>query len=341
MAERTPRIAGQELAWRSTVAGAVLWATFALALRPTLPETSWRELELFFGVLVLVPIGLVLCVPVTPTSTRAWHVACGVQPLAATILILAWSDTPGPEGFLATLPWFALTSFCGFLGLSRLRRRGLAPVGETCVDASLVTIALGGVWVLLARRSALPFDWHYTQMLVEGAYYHGIGFLLLLATGLASPRSSTTFVRWTQLGVLLSSLAIFGLRLDTLLGEHALFDVPRVWADILTMLACFACAGLQIRGALRVQASRNVRLLWGLSSLHLVACGALGLYRGLGLQFQGLAVQGFVLESSYILPGFALAAALAWKLARRPQAVTPAPVPEAAPARLGPRRMPK
>jgi len=322
MDEPTPRVAGQELAWRSTVAGAVLWATFALALRPSLPETSWKELELFFAVLVLVPIGLVLCVPSTPTSKRAWHVACGAQPLAATILILSWSETAGPGGFLAALPWFALTSFCGFLGLSRLRRRGPVPMGETCVDAALITTAVAGAWVVLARRTVLPLDWTYPQVLSEAAYYHGIGFLLLLATGLASPRSSTTFVVWTQLGVLLTSIAVFVLRLDALLGEHAQLGVSRVWADMLTMMACMACAGLQIRSALRVNASRNVRALWGLSSLHLVACGALGLHRGMGLEFRGLEVEGFVLESTYVLPGFALAAALAWKLARLPQAAS-------------------
>ena len=201
------------------------------------------------------------------------------------------------------------------------------------MDAALVTTAVAGAWVLLARRSVIPFDWTYSQVLSEAAYYHGIGFLLLLATGLASLRSGTTFVVWTQLGVLLTSIAIFLLRLDALLGEHALLAVPRVWADILTMMTCMACAGLQIRSALRVKASRNVRLLWWLSSLHLLACGALGLHRGLEIELRGLAVEGFVLESTYVLPGFALAAALAWKLARR----SSDPSSEGAPAETGPR----
>jgi len=318
MAERTARDLGRQLAWRSMIAGALLWATFALALRPSLPETSWRELELFFAVLVLVPIGLVLCVPATPTSTRAWHVACGMQPLAATVLILAWSGLPGPRAFMAALPWFALTSFCGFLALSRLRRRGIGPVGETCVDASLFSIALGGVWVVLARRSELPLDWIYTDMVAEAAYFHGVGFLLLLATGLASPRSTTSFVACSQLGVLLASVAVFCLRLNALLGPHAFVELTRGWADMLTMGACLACAGLQIRGALLVQAAMGVRILWGSSAVYLAVVGAHGLYKSLGSELSGaLQAPGFVLESTLVLPGFALAALIAWNLARR------------------------
>lgn len=312
----------QQLGWRSAIAGALLWVVFALALNPTLPGASWAELELFFAVLVLVPIGLALCVPTTWTSLRAWRVACALQPVAATTLILSWTAPPGPTAFLLALPWFALTSFAGFLGLARMRRRGLRPPGESCVDVALLSIAVGGVWTLLSRRAALPFDWHYSDMLAEAVYFQGASFLILLATGLASPRSSSTFAAWSQVSVLTGCAAVLILRCSALMGPSAM---PNAWADILTTLSCLVCAGLQARGAYRVAAHGALRLLWGLSALYLLAGASHGLFKALGAAMQGgVASPSFVLEGRFVLPGFALAAVIAWNLARR---VKPAELP--------------
>jgi surfactin synthase thioesterase subunit len=50
-----------------------------------------------------------------------------------------------------------------------------------------------------------------------------------------------------------------------------------------------------------------------------------GLFKALGAAMQGgVASPGFVLEGRFVLPGFALAAVIAWNLARR---VKPAELP--------------
>src|SRR3954453_16942068 len=127
----------------SAPAGVLAWAVGLLTFRP-----GWAEAMLLLASLVIVPIGLELVVSSDLRDrSRPWRMAVWLQFPAALALMASVGLPAGVAAVLLAVPWLVTTSLVALHGLWRLRR-GSRATSEICLDAGLLSLAVGGIWTV-------------------------------------------------------------------------------------------------------------------------------------------------------------------------------------------------
>src|SRR5262245_43609119 len=127
-------------------AGALAWAVGLLTFRP-----GWAEAMLLLASLVIVPLGLGLAVsPDLRDRSWPWRMAVRLQFPAALALMASVALPAGVAAVLLAVPWLVTTGLVALHGLWRLRR-GSQATSEVCLDAGLLSLAVGGIWTAIAR----------------------------------------------------------------------------------------------------------------------------------------------------------------------------------------------
>ncbi|HEY9840254.1 MAG TPA: YndJ family protein, partial [Candidatus Obscuribacterales bacterium] len=184
----------------STAGGALLWLAglIFVALDPI-------QSLFLLAPLVLVPLGLPLLeLPDRrhqSTSLIGWLIR--LQPIAAPLLWLSFTQAPGPVAAALAAGWVLLAFACGLAGLLRHLPHGFSDAGEVCLDAALLFLPVGGVWLLASRLGVPLMGFHEPLVLLTAVHFHYAGFCAALLTGLSGrlelPR---TPYRLTVIGVL-------------------------------------------------------------------------------------------------------------------------------------------
>lgn len=167
----------------SAAAGAVVW----LLLLPTVTSDS-RETEIvhkvvFFGMLVIVPLGLSL-VPIQ-NERGSYCVAVLAQPVAAVPAIASFFFPAGLLAASLSSAWLILSIFIALFGLTRFKSRGLYPIAESGIDAGLMYLTVGGGWLVVYRLGVQPFDYGETIILLTVVHFHFAGFAAPIIAGLS------------------------------------------------------------------------------------------------------------------------------------------------------------
>lgn len=167
----------------SAAAGAVVW----LLLLPTVTSDS-RETEIvhkvvFFGMLVIVPLGLSL-VPIQ-NERGSYCVAVLAQPVAAVPAIASFFFPAGLLAASLSSAWLILSIFIALFGLTRFKSRGLYPIAESSIDAGLMYLTVGGGWLVVYRLGVQPFDYGETVILLTVVHFHFAGFAAPIIAGLS------------------------------------------------------------------------------------------------------------------------------------------------------------
>src|SRR5688572_31618797 len=196
-----------------THASAGLGAAAWLALLSALPsdiELRTVALLLLLAVLVCVPLGLALVATPDRAGRHPWpyRVARRSQ-LGAALLVVGSYFLPAglPAAALAT-PWLAFTGLVALFGLGRLLSRGVGSVEETCIDAGLLYLPVGGAWLVLSRLGANPLGFGDTIVLLTAVHFHYAGFVAPILAGLAgrslwpSQRGARRAFRLVAVGVI-------------------------------------------------------------------------------------------------------------------------------------------
>ena len=168
----------------SAAAGVVVW----LLLLPTSTSDA-RETELihkvvFFGMLVVVPLGLSLVSTDEHASSSLYRLAVLVQPVAALPAIASFFFKTGPLAAALSSTWLILSLLVALFGLMRFKSRGLYPVEESSVDAGLVYLVVAGVWLVVYRLGIQPFDYGETIILLTVIHFHFAGFAAPILAGM-------------------------------------------------------------------------------------------------------------------------------------------------------------
>ncbi len=308
-----------------TALGAVLWAVWWVLGGSQGEGESGIGFALAGGVTVVVPLALLHAhepdrdggvLAVFRWLVLAW-------PLTAPLALLALLGAPGALSAALAMPWFVTTALAGAFGLRRLLRRSHPDLAGAAIDAGLIYLPVGGVW-LLASRAGVPllgFSEPWTSLTAAHFHFAGLGVPVLAGlTGVALPRllradeQTAPVVRgaWRAVAVAaivgppLTALGIASSRWIELLGAAVmLFGAVGVGAFILVLAAT---AGLPGRS----------RPLLGLAGAVPVATSAMALiYAGstfLGTPFPSLSAMvryhGVVNALAFVatgLVGFALA----------------------------------
>jgi hypothetical protein len=153
---------------------------------------------LALAMLVIAPLGIGLVD--TPTRDgsrlRLYTAATVLQPVAAVLAVVGLALPPQRLAILLTLPWVAvgllLTGVAGW----RLAHRGPWPLSELVIDAGLVYLLAGAVFLVF---DAAGWTWVFTPPLVTltAIHYHYAGFALAVFAGMAGRVSDRASLAWT------------------------------------------------------------------------------------------------------------------------------------------------
>jgi YndJ-like protein len=169
----------------SAIAGLVAWLLLLMTTTSDLRETEVIHKVVFFGMLVVVPLGLSL-VPL-PGEQGPWlyRLAVLAQPMAALPAIASFYFETGPLAAALSSAWFILTVFIALIGLVRLKSRGLYPIAESTLDAGCLYLPVAGVWLIVYRVGIQPFDYGETIILLTVVHFHFAGFAAPIIAGMS------------------------------------------------------------------------------------------------------------------------------------------------------------
>jgi hypothetical protein len=155
-------------------------------------ETWWIERLLLVAVLTMIPLAHSIIEPPDRHKTLPLpsRVATLIQPIAALLAVISFYTRTGPAAALLTLGWLLLTGLMAMFGLTRLRRRGLWPLEELCIDAGLGYLLVGGIWLFASRLGVNLLGFSDTIVLLTAVHFHYAGFAAPILAGLAGRKIS-------------------------------------------------------------------------------------------------------------------------------------------------------
>ena len=160
----------------------VVWLSLLPTTTSDLRETEVIHKVVFFGMLVIVPLGLSL---VPAQGLSLYRVAVLAQPVAAVPTLGSFYVQTGPLAASLSSVWAILTGLIALIGLVRLKSRGPNPVEESSIDAGLLYLPVAGVWLVVYRLGVQPFDYGETIILLTVIHFHFAGFAAPIIAGMS------------------------------------------------------------------------------------------------------------------------------------------------------------
>ena len=169
----------------SAVGGIAAWLLLLLTTTSDLRETEVIHKVVFFGMLVVVPLGLSLVPLPGEQGSLLYQLAVLIQPVAAVPTIASFYVETGPLSASLSAAWFILTALIALIGLMRLKSHGLHPIEELSIDAGLLYLPVAGVWLIVYRLGIQPFDYGETIILLTVVHFHFAGFAAPIIAGMS------------------------------------------------------------------------------------------------------------------------------------------------------------
>jgi hypothetical protein len=282
-----------------------LWAPVPFAGR----EPGLIDRLFLLGPLVIVPLGLRLCA--ARDGAVLHRVTTAAQPVCAALVAVSMLTRTGLAAALLAVPWLALGVTCAVIGLGRLLRGGLRHVEEVCLDAALIYLPVGCVWLVTARLGINPLGFSDDIVLLTAVHFHFAGFAALVILGMTGRLAGGVLYRAAAWG------AITGI---PFLALGITFSASLECAAALLLAASLvSAAGITVFVVLPSVAKRSAKVLLAVSAASLAAAMvfagiyALGKYTGRNwLEIPEMAAVHGVLHAL----GFGLCGLLGWNLAR-------------------------
>jgi uncharacterized protein (UPF0548 family) len=181
------RAGSRKMTAHRTSSGGIVW----LLARLTAWLIAWfvlrlalAEAILCFAALVLVPLALRWLRASTGEKRGGFlPLATWMQFPAAAALAISFVWPPGLAAQAFAVPWLLVTLTLAAQGCRRLFCRELYTADEIGVTASLLFIAVGGVWAVISRLGLRPQNFSPTIVLLTAVHFHFAGFVLPLLAG--------------------------------------------------------------------------------------------------------------------------------------------------------------
>lgn len=162
----------------------VAWLLLLLTTTSTLRETEVIHKVVFFGMLVVVPLGLSL-VPAHEQDDFFYRLAVWFQPVAALLAIASFFVEVGPDAAVFSSAWLVLSILIAMFGITRFTSRGLYPIEESSIDAGLMYLPVAGVWLVVYRLGIQPFDYGETIILLTVVHFHFAAYAAPIIAGMS------------------------------------------------------------------------------------------------------------------------------------------------------------
>jgi hypothetical protein len=230
----------------STYLGGLIWLVQWFVLPVSDETTTLLNRLLLLAVLVVVPMGLSLAAPpqVNGLAWRCYMIALLMQPFAAIAATCGFFFPIGAASALMLLPWLITCALMTLTGLLRLWERGSFQLDELAIDAGLLYIAVGAIWMLSARFGYQLMGFSATIVLLTAIHFHYAGFVAPLLTGLVGRHIAQAHPeRWTLYQPIAWGV-IFGV------GMLAIGITVSQYAPIVELIAAILFAGSMLGCAL-------------------------------------------------------------------------------------------
>lgn len=168
----------------SAAVGAFVWLLLLLVSTADAPERELIHRVVFFGMLVVVPLGISLVEPHDQQTSMIYRLVVFAQPVAALVTVASFFFESGPLAASLSSTWLVLSLLVALFGLARLKSRGFYPVAELSIDAGLLYLAVAGVWLVIYRLGIQPFDYGETIILLTVVHFHFAGFAAPIIAGM-------------------------------------------------------------------------------------------------------------------------------------------------------------
>jgi hypothetical protein len=303
----------------SAIVGAAAWL---LLLAVPLPiDASLEPIVrlLLLAALVVIPLALPLAAP--PKRARgarlAQRAAIVTQPVAAALVVVAFYQPAGLAALLAAA-WLLPTGLAALTGLLRLVARGNVQADELCIDAGLIYLPVGAVWLLFNRLGLNPLGFGSTIVLLTAVHFHYAGFAAPILAGLLGRQLAIVRPAAWPLFRLVAAGVIAGIALVaagiTLARYTPLVEVA---AALLFAATLLGLAALTLVAGLPAMTGRLARALLAVSAASLIVTMLFAASYAVG-QFLGAPIVGIprmVQVHGWLnAVGFVLCGLLAWTL---------------------------
>ena len=165
----------------SAVAGVVAWLLLLLTTTSDLRETEVIHKVVFFGMLVVVPLGLSL-VPAQEETSSFYRLAVLIQPFAALPSIASFYFENGALAASLSGAWLLITILIALIGVMRLNSHH--SIEELSIVAGLLYLPVAGAWLVVYRLGVQPFDYGETIILLTVIHFHFAGFAAPIIAGM-------------------------------------------------------------------------------------------------------------------------------------------------------------
>lgn len=304
----------------------LLVAILAFERLPPWENGGSAKAALLLGVLVLVPLGLALVVVPDRRGTKAepWTLRT-LAVLQAPASLLAAVGILLPQGALAgalCVPWVLVAVLCVLLAAQRFLQRPWPLAEEVVLDAGLVFLLNGAVFLALWRSGA-PAGFPDAVIALTAVHFHFASFAIPVMLGMAGRALRTRRDRWFPWA---AAALIIGMPV-TAAGIIASPPLEAVGAVLVAGSGVIAAA-LAARAAAKVKGAAGACL----AVAALSAFGGMALAMAYGLRFAALGwVPQFrtmlLVHSALNALGFALLGFLGWTLAHVPARTPPPGIP--------------
>src|SRR6266540_5313708 len=170
----------------SATMGAVVWFAFLLIGTSDSNETELIQKILLLGILVIIPLGLSL-VPNAQSENNSllYRAAILAQPVGAVAGAVSFLLNSGGSAAILASSWLLVTVMIAVFGFLRLLRRGPVFSREMCIDAGMLYLPVGGIWLVVSRLGIQPIGFGDTIELLTAMHFHFAGFAAPILAGLA------------------------------------------------------------------------------------------------------------------------------------------------------------
>ena len=182
------KITGGQWSLYSAGGGLLIWLLYLLLDR----AHDWNyvttvERLLLLAVLVFTPLALTLiqCWQEEDGAPGLFWWACRLQPVAATLVALAFLQPVGVWAGLLSVPWLLCTALIALAGLIKWQTTaGRPPVHELVLRCGMLYLPVGAGWLLLSRFGARPLGFPDLIVLLTGIHFHYTGFAVPVITAM-------------------------------------------------------------------------------------------------------------------------------------------------------------
>ena len=264
----------------SAVFGGVVWVKLSALAAAGYISLELVECLFLLAPLVVVPLGVELVTVQRQEQPLGPLCRTGVliQPLGAALAIASFLLPTGEIAGLAAAGWLVVTVLLSSSGLRVVRHIFTRPE-VACMEAGLLYLPVGGIWLVLSRLGETPLALGEPIILLTAVHFHYAGFaaaVLAGATGRALPSAGGLF-RLVALGVVGGTFLV---AVGFLVSPA--FKVAAIVLYVASLLALTVFSGIAVR-QVRLQAARA---LVGISMASLVVGTMLAAAYGIG-EFTG------------------------------------------------------